>query len=1356
MDPNHWANYNAGYGRLGPSGIPTSHPGLNFPILDQATITSGLGLTAGIPAHSGLSSRSLAGLPGPYHGHPVHNTVPQFFDPMNTLQAANFTGQSPYKPITSASGPFAFESPGVGYTGSRYSAGTPTTSSSGLPNASSKSSYFPSEKEQIASFASSQAVQDALESKWGLSNFVPFTDLSPPFSAAQSSQPAPPPAHSSGSSNRSASSRNPFPQDDFFSPKSTKTTVSSHSQSSSSSYISTSNPRSRSQEVEDLSSHSTPIYGSTGYSNISSNNYSSHLQPDMNYDPVSPVTPVSHSPPHQSSGLFNTVSLSDLKSIGSALDKSRSSSRKDLMMNEQAIEKLNKRMAKESSLIQHINSRNDRPVVNSPLPNMGSIPNIPMQKSSNIQNGKSNPSPMQQSPISVGSPQAPISMNSPQTSIPSTTYTPTPNPIQAVPDSTTKPKSRKPKKKKIESTPQYMPQEQFASSMNRSTPGNLNQPQFPQPPNSRSNNDTPLSPIRPMPGILGSPLGEELSSMHRIPSILEDAMSRHNSMSSVQDSSHNTMHTSSAPEQIQNISTHSSHPGVSPLLNSTPQSHLPVNQMMEANMLSRQAHEVSQRMFRGDPASMMAGSGMFSENELSNNQNQFDVNGYSGSTFLDDLNSHAEPDIENFTSGMAVDRENYMLDISGFTGGHYGMHPGMTAVEVANQMHLGTIDQSTFTSLLEQDMSKKYRSQESKLTCTIPVEMDDELACFSRPPPTTQPNPTPVQTKPKVSRPQNAFNESFINFVKGKKPETLSSVNNAPHKKPQLPKYIPEPPRPKVVRKPEPKVSSRVSFSEDDDSDSKMSKVVDDLLSDSENDSTFSAEYTVKKQKQSTKKVPPLVIKKKLIQTLPSKTSKPPKPKKRSFGKDYSVAVDPYAPVDVEVDTPRTLISRKAKDKAIEKNSTKKKGTDDTSVSGDSEPEYVPFAKKGRAMPTVDYDSDADPAWTPFALDLKDQSEDLGEIKPRKKRDRQRSGSGRSKQRSSSHKSRKKHDSSYSSDSFQEAPTIPSRSDQGHKSKPPIKSQSSKSNSRVPDENATESEEECFQVGRFIIEKKDLNNYETYPIWRIEQGGMIHKFENFPEDGTIRHKSEYTYTRWMPIMKNQFIPIRVKVITEKSDKTVVEVLDEYKPTPPSDGSLENMYEEDPLVDSFNVYLQIFLSQALEPSFLRAIKDSKEHFYLGPLDTVDKLIDRKLEEIDKKIKWKPDFKDCLKSRPSIKERDRPNLKQSCQACENSNPPTVKSLHLQGQPYDRFLLKSIPENTEASNVFMIGKLASQYAGLYHSLYHFKYLLYQRCLAKIRIIREGEPNISNEHILDQCLQNRAWVLKIFQDLKELLEKG
>lgn len=43
---------------------------------------------------------------------------------------------------------------------------------------------------------------------------------------------------------------------------------------------------------------------------------------------------------------------------------------------------------------------------------------------------------------------------------------------------------------------------------------------------------------------------------------------------------------------------------------------------------------------------------------------------------------------------------------------------------------------------------------------------------------------------------------------------------------------------------------------------------------------------------------------------------------------------------------------------------------------------------------------------------------------------------------------------------------------------------------------------------------------------------------------------------------------------------------------PPPNRLETEYEDDPLVETFNVYLQVFLSQALEPNFLSVILNTQ--------------------------------------------------------------------------------------------------------------------------------------------------------------------
>ena len=46
-----------------------------------------------------------------------------------------------------------------------------------------------------------------------------------------------------------------------------------------------------------------------------------------------------------------------------------------------------------------------------------------------------------------------------------------------------------------------------------------------------------------------------------------------------------------------------------------------------------------------------------------------------------------------------------------------------------------------------------------------------------------------------------------------------------------------------------------------------------------------------------------------------------------------------------------------------------------------------------------------------------------------------------------------------------------------------------------------------LQVGEFVMEKKDIKNFETYPIWKIESGRMLHKFELFTEESRILHRA---------------------------------------------------------------------------------------------------------------------------------------------------------------------------------------------------------------------------------------------------------
>ncbi|GFN93843.1 hypothetical protein PoB_002034900 [Plakobranchus ocellatus] len=112
---------------------------------------------------------------------------------------------------------------------------------------------------------------------------------------------------------------------------------------------------------------------------------------------------------------------------------------------------------------------------------------------------------------------------------------------------------------------------------------------------------------------------------------------------------------------------------------------------------------------------------------------------------------------------------------------------------------------------------------EMTLTFVPHVVEDDELGHFTNP---ELSEPVPMLPKQKQNQPRvlslpsmsscgtDSFQNSFLSYLQGHKQETLSSVSSsAVTKKPQLPKYIPEPKRPKPP--PPPAAANKLATSKD-------------------------------------------------------------------------------------------------------------------------------------------------------------------------------------------------------------------------------------------------------------------------------------------------------------------------------------------------------------------------------------------------------------------------------------------------------------------------------------------------------------------------------------------------------------
>ncbi|CAG5131514.1 unnamed protein product [Candidula unifasciata] len=708
----------------------------------------------------------------------------------------------------------------------------------------------------------------------------------------------------------------------------------------------------------------------------------------------------------------------------------------------------------------------------------------------------------------------------------------------------------------------------------------------------------------------------------------------------------------------------------------------------------------------------------------------------------------------------------------GPVGGHLGMEDGSFNAFFDSQREME--QQSNMSGSHQQATPEPERMT---LTFMPHVAEDDELGHFSQ---ISQPVPMVSLVKREPQEPghrppsKGSFQESFLSYLQGHKQETLSSVSaSSVTKKPQLPKYIPEPRRPKPPPAPaQPK--EKISVSDAEDSlGAASSRVKDSISSLSDNDnsshksesdregysvqrtSELAVRITLPKNKKN--KFGPFAELSHLKQKNISRDKEGLLKRKRKKGKRLaSEEEEDYMPgsqmseddADVHLEevlsrepTPppaRTSIGRKAKDKCIEK--TRIHGSDSSSE------EPVPHPIKGKGTlkkdgSDKDYDSDKDPVWMPFELDLK-QGHEIDEKRKKAKRPRTRTLSTKSSKSTTSHKSSSS--ATHAGDN------------------------STMLTSRRPSQTAASTEdtgESFFKTGMYVIEKKDAQNYENYPLWRLEPGHMMRKFEMRADPevdgGAVRHCALGTMSTWVPSMENQFVMVKVRELAakRKGAPLTVEVLEEYRPKPPSEDRLQVQYENDPVLEPFNIYLQVFLSLALEPTFLSAILETNEKFYIDALNQIDGLIEAKCKEITGLAHWKSSFQEYLHMCPLMKEIDRPNLKQACQASENSSPPTIKSVLLSGHPYDRFLLTDVQSGgTDVAQEFMIGKVAAYYVRPYHSLYHFKYWLRQRCEARVATMKDSSKseNLSDEVILDKCLENRSWVLQIFDSLKSLLQYG
>ena len=969
----------------------------NLWLMKYLNWVAGLSLTHSLQPHAPLPQRALGTIPAVNYAaahHPLHSTaMSQIIESMSPL-AGSFNAQSLHKAgMNLSQNPLVFESvrndQQIPVSSARFSTATTAVFSP------SKSSLFEEHKDPPHTYSSPSVVSQSpsLESSskgWGLSNFMPPPSSNPfgaitsvdlsnalPMSSGGHRSSQPPPAHSSAS-RHSAIQRNPFSADGIIAEVPSRSGRSEVPISSASQLHSlynmagiarqhghstpapsqTPQPQMEfhsmsSHEIEDLSSGSqsqnqlyyslaTTAYTTSAPTNTTSFAASQLTAADINYDPVSPATPLSENQPGETA-FPTTVSFADLNAIGTVSHHPQSGSKSRGSSAQSGPPGL--ALPEPKEVPPHLHSLM--------MPQPTSRGRGSKSQVQQINAGVN--SPHQHSPISVGSPQAPMSsMGSPQNVMPSSTVKAAAPPVQAMADSstTTKPKKqrsrKKPKAEILKNVPP--PQSSFGNSQQ---PGFLSSSQgF-----SSGNNNFQTPPSRSVQqfqqhqdnqSLMQAQFGNSTSSpspqnMMRMRAGMGESISSEGGyqvLSSVGNNQVSPISDQSPRSQPQNVD--------NPAL-------LPMNNSRVAGSPLKGANNP-------EAPAMLSGAYQEEQEMIPQQTAQFDLQAFT-----------SQPYMEQLVSGQPVRLipGNVYSEAMHVAAG-MPVFPAPFAYQTAEG---STIDEAAFSSLFDTSASNKSESHagtgaalenpvvemepppvvppsKPSATCTNPVDEDDELCNFARPPPELadkdrplirhapppHANPSPNNAAAASDKPESkvlptpnktgpGFQDSFLNFLMGKKQETLSSVTTATiGEKPQLPKYIPEPRRPPPPpRPPEPAASSTpLSFSEDEE-DSNVGAAVKNAISTLGN-SSDSYDSEVQETGYSVQRTKDLTVKITLQNTLKKQhksKGRPPRGRAVVPGRGRGDGAKSKSTREPTPPPPRESIGRRAKDVAKEK--TKKK-----------------------------------------------------------------------------------------------------------------------------------------------------------------------------------------------------------------------------------------------------------------------------------------------------------------------------------------------------------------------------------------------------------------------------------------------
>ncbi|KAK0176022.1 hypothetical protein PV328_000201 [Microctonus aethiopoides] len=291
--------------------------------------------------------------------------------------------------------------------------------------------------------------------------------------------------------------------------------------------------------------------------------------------------------------------------------------------------------------------------------------------------------------------------------------------------------------------------------------------------------------------------------------------------------------------------------------------------------------------------------------------------------------------------------------------------------------------------------------------------------------------------------------------------------------------------------------------------------------------------------------------------------------------------------------------------------------------------------------------------------------------------------------------------------------------------------------------------------GEFVVIKSELD--EEYPaLWRIDGKTLLQKYEPFNSNGKKLYRNISTYSGWTPQNRHLYQQVPVRFWQQGKLETIVEFLRDEMIIDDRECITKSIKDNEKYQDSFEVYIQTLISQALDSNFLTEIFQEQDEYFLSNVKTIDEVTEERKQRLLSTTKWQPSVVTAISTWPCLNVlKDLPNSESKGKQCVGCNRNKIYArVLLYGQPYNATTLEGSPPDPSVlhDKDFLLCRVCQTKVALFNKVAHQKYLMFLECARRVAGKRLADQNKDTTIILNELLADEAWLNQLFKEVRNI----